>query len=96
MLSFEWNAANLIFLLHVLDSPRCYCGFEIEDTNHYFMSGPLYITGRTKLLNAVNTIITIADVDTCTLLYGCGNLELSKNKELFTAVYTLISESARL
>jgi len=83
-----------LFLLHVLDSPRCYCGFEIEDTNHYFMSYPLYTTGRTKLLAAVHNIMTIADVDT--LLYGCDNLELSKNKELFIAVHTFISESARL
>ena len=85
-----------LFSLHVIDSPQCECGHNIEDSNHYLLECPMYFIPRQKMLRSLNNLISITDVHVSTLLYGCDKYDFNKNKSIVMAVQDFIIESNRL
>jgi len=84
-----------LFSLHVTDSPRCSCGYDYEDSDHYLMWCPLYTVQRqimtTELHHTLNAIFNSND-----LLYGSIELDYDSNIKLFRIVHKYIEETDRL
>ena len=78
--------------LHVIHDPVCICGFENEDSDHFFFHCPLYHDCRLKLMNSV---IRFSNVELNILLYGDDDLDLETNCKIFQAVHDYITESKR-
>jgi hypothetical protein len=84
-----------LFSLHVVDSPQCTCGYNMEDNKHYLLNCPLYTLPRVKMLQSIQNIgINVLHVDT--LLYGINEIDYSSNKDIFKAVHIFIEETERL
>ena len=89
------NCSNLnhhLFLLHVLDDPRCPCGHDIENVHHFFFQCPLYVHNRHDLFENVQQI---CNVTLNNLLYGSDDLSLDDNMKMFTHVHKFIKLSKR-
>ena len=80
-----------LFVKHITDSPLCFCG-ETENTEHYFLSCPLYQNQRIDLNIAISryTQVTLQ-----VILFGSSTLPLNANKAIFEAVHKYIKESKR-
>ena len=50
------NLSGHLDNLHVFDNPKCSCSYKCEDSNHYLLHCPPYITERCKMLDTVNDI----------------------------------------
>ena len=61
-----------LYLLHVVDSPECHCGFNEEDNNHFLLECPLYNNLRRDMITAILNVTE--QIDCNTLLYGNENL----------------------
>ncbi len=85
-----------LFLLHVVDSPACSCGFNTEDSKHYLLNCPLYNVERQNMFHSLLTILNANDINENILLFGSADYELKINKTIFKAVHTFISDSKRL
>ena len=89
------NCSNLkghLALLHVEDDPMCYCSYDIENTEHYFLHCPLYHIERMELSNIVNQI---SDFNVQTLLHGDKNVDYDANLTILNAVHKFIVNSGR-
>jgi hypothetical protein len=84
--------AHLCFNLHVIPSPSCLCGYENEDSMHFYLHCPIFTVPRTKMIRTI-TPLTPFSLDT--ILYGDPNLELRDNKIVFSAVHSFILETNR-
>jgi hypothetical protein len=84
-----------LFLLHVIESPECACGFNLEDNNHFLLHCPLYNVARHKMMVNISTILPNLNIDVDTLLYGTPE-NIVKSKHLFEAVHIFICETERL
>ena len=85
-----------LFMLHVIDSPECPCGNNVEDANHYLLHCPLFHIARQKMLYTLNNVLNINHVGYKLLLFGSDTYDLNTNKAVFEAVHDFISESGRL
>jgi hypothetical protein len=84
--------AHLCNNLHVIPSPRCQCGYELEDSMHYYLHCPLFDNQR----NAMNAAIaSITDVTVDAILYGDPNHSLDENRKVFDAVHAFILDTER-
>ena len=81
-----------LFNINVIDSARCACGYECEDTVHYFISCPLYNGPRAVLHNIVSHITPFA---LRTLLFGCENLNHNDNKIIYEATILYVKQTRR-
>jgi len=79
--------------LHVLDSPQCACGNDIEDIYHYFYDCPLFNNERHVFFQAI-AHLNISHWDM--LLFGNDNLEYRDNVVLIHAVQSFIENTGRL
>ena len=86
--------SHLCYNLHVVPSPFCSCGHELEDPSHYFFFCPLFDVQRRKMMDSLLHINNI-DITLKTLLWGDPNLAKNSNEEIFLAVHEFISETAR-
>ena len=85
-----------LYELHVLESPACQCGFNYEDTNHFFLHCPLFRVERIELLTHLSNL-GITDVDTTLLLKGCSDCKSKDcNREIINFVHHLIECTNRL
>ena len=84
-----------LFLLHVIDSPRCACGSDLENSDHYLLWCPLYIVQRQSMMTEISQIFNhnIAGND---LLYGSDNADYVTNVKIFRLVHKFIEETNRL
>ena len=80
--------------LHVIPSPECSCGYEVEDPVHFFFFCPQYDTQRRVMMQALLQIQNI-DINIHTLLWGDENLTIDDNKRIFSSVQTYITETSR-
>ena len=80
--------------LHVIPSPRCVCGHEIESANHYFFHCPLFNGIRQQLMDSIAAATETA-IDTNLLLYGDSTKSLEVNKNIFKSIHTYIVNSKR-
>ena len=75
-----------LLALHVIESAECSCGHDCEDTNHYLLHCPLYITERDTLLAKLQPL----NLNTITeeiLTKGDLSMSMSNNKFLFDSVF---------
>ena len=85
-----------LFSLHVIDSPGCICGHDIEDSDHFLLHCPLYLNIRQRMFQKLNSLVGIQDMNVKTLLYGCENYVSQINVKIFEAVHLFLFESNRL
>ena len=91
------NLNSHLFNLHVVDSPTCPCGHDVEDNNHFFLTCGLYHIIRNNPKTRLLAIPNMQDkIHIDILLFGSDNLPLETNKEIFLAVHEFITESRRL
>lgn len=83
-----------LFLLHVIDSAECICGFHIENNKHYLFECPLYSNIRNNMLKNIKEITGYIDEEL--LLFGSTNFTYNENKSIFNSVKVFIEESNRL
>ena len=85
--------ADLFNELHVIDSPLCPCGAQVEeDAEHFFLECPLFDVQRRALqTNLLPYVINNCDY----LLYGVPNISHQENLKIFTAVQAFIRDSKR-
>ena len=81
-----------LFNINVIDSARCACGYECEDTVHYFISCPLYNGPRAVLHNTVSNLTPFA---LRTLLFGSENLTFNENKIIYDATLLYVNQTKR-
>jgi len=78
--------------LHVENSSRCDCGFELEDASHFFLDCPLYAIERQQL---ITTCQQFSDPTLNLFLYGHPDLTLQQNQEMFLAVHLYFEQTKR-
>ena len=84
-----------LFLLHVVDSPRCACGFGVEDTAHFLLQCPLYHTDRQELVQSLQEV-GIFNFDVNTLLFGDDNYSYILNSHIVNFIHKFIEKTGRL
>ena len=85
-----------LFSLHVIDSPACICGHNIEDCEHFLLHCPLYYNLRQTLFQTLSNLIDNQHLNTDTLLFGNENYDNKTNCEIFVAVQQYLLDSNRL
>ena len=83
---------DLCFKLHVIDNPRCDCGADLEDAEHFFLYCPNYDDIRANLYESFPGINYF---NIHNILYGNHDLSDIANKEVFEAVHKYITDSKR-
>ena len=83
---------DLCFNLHVIDDPRCNCGADIEDAEHFFLFCPNFNDIRVTLYASFPDINYI---NIHTILYEYQDLSEDDNKAVFEAVQKFITDSER-
>ena len=86
--------SDLCHNLHVIPSPRCPCGWETEDSIHFFFHCPLFNPSRMHMMQTLHNIDNI-DINLNTVLWGDPNLEKEDNERVFDAVHTFIVDTVR-
>ena len=84
---------HLYSFIHVLESPRCECGYARENNKHFLLQCPLYTNERIVMLNSLidleyNPILR-------NLLYGSDEYDEEKNKQAFSVIQTFIKNTGR-
>ena len=85
-----------LFLLHVVDSPACVCGHNIEDSSHYLLHCPLFDRDRTVMYQQIAHVVNINHIKVENLLYGVNYLSTDDNLKIFDAVHDFIAGTGRL
>ena len=81
--------------LHVVDSEACACGHNVEDTNHYLLTCPLYINERNKFLLKLHNL-GVNNVDGNAIIHGSMSNDSETNKAIFDSLHEYIEETDRL
>jgi len=84
-----------LFLLHVINSPACQCGFDCEDSNHYLLNCPLFHQDRIRMLLGIGLICDL-EITCDLLLKGSNSVNLDTNHKIFNIVHAFIDASGRL
>ena len=79
-------------MLHVIDNPRCECGFHIESPKHYFLECPRYAGPRVSLIEGINQL---TDCNVNVILFGDRKLNLENNLLIFQSVHDYMKETKR-
>ena len=58
------NLHKHLYDLHVVDSPACACGHNVEDVNHYLLVCPLYELCRDDMIESLNHVLPTLAVGT--------------------------------
>ena len=86
-----------LFSLHVSDTAECACGHGMEDSEHFMLHCPLYHGHRQTMIRTIeNENVNLDDININLLLHGDERYSMEKNKCVFKAVHTFISETGRL
>jgi len=83
---------NHLYTLKIIDNSDCQCGYNCEDSYHFFFICPLYNRPRAIFHN---TIANYASFTLRTVLYGRENLQLKDNITIITATLKYIKDSQR-
>ena len=84
-----------LFSLHVIDSPRCVCGFAVEDAEHFLLQCPLYHSDRQLLSKYLNDR-GMYNFNVNTLLFGDDSYSFLLNSHIVNATHKFIENSGRL
>ena len=84
------------------DTPSdiCFCNQGVEDTHHFFLLCPFYVTHRVRLMNSVNEILLNNNLPRFEnqiqlLLYGNDSLNYADNKNIIIATLKYIKDTHR-
>jgi hypothetical protein len=83
--------SHLHYNLHVVDSPRCQCGYPREDPKHYFFNCPLYALSRQLLWESVN----LSNIDINEILYGDSTQDITTNENQLNAIHQYMRDTKR-
>ena len=83
---------DLHYNLHVVNDPKCACGADDENAEHFFLHCQNYIDLRLQLYN---TISVYCEVTLNTILHGNPKLDINFNKQIFDAVHHFIVSTNR-
>lgn len=89
------NLNGHLYLLHVINSPACSCGHDVENCDHYLLHCPRYNVMRNRMSTSIAQIIPDIILDTNVLLYGVQNLSLKENEGIVNILHAYIKETAR-
>ena len=95
MARLRLNCSNLkghLYNLKVIDSPECQCGYENEDSFHYFFICNVYQRPRADFHNS---IINHASFTLRNVLFGDENLPYNENVDIINATMKFIKDSKR-
>ena len=76
-----------LFDLHVIDSPDCICGHNMEDCNHYLLFCPLYQIMRITMLDSMSEIMPIENINVQGILHGNTELNLNDNIKIVDSLH---------
>ena len=89
-------------LHNFIDTPsgNCICNHGIEDTNHFLLLCPLFITQRASLMANVTAILLKYNLDNLLnqshlLLYGHRTIFFSDNRQIILSTIKFIKETQR-
>ena len=82
---------NDLVTRHLLNDPRCVCGFESETAEHYLLTCPIYNAIRTDTLSNLPQDCLNCDI----LLRGGRDFSFEANIKIFETVHLFISGSSR-
>ena len=69
------------FLLHVVDSPKCIGGHEVEESEHFLLNCPLYLIQRQEMLQHLNQLNTVnVNLETNGICVGCTAYDFKINQ----------------
>lgn len=89
------NCSNLnsdLFRNHLRPDTACECGFEIEDSEHYFFKCNRFVQQRIRLFHATRKFHPLS---LQVLLHGSDYLSTTDNEELFSYIHRYIKETNR-
>ena len=89
------NLNGHLYLLHVIDSPACACGHDMEDCSHYLLHCPLFQSMRTTMLNEIGNVMGAEVVSTDSLLHGFSNKSAADNLLVMKSLHKYIVATAR-
>ena len=81
--------------MHVLDSPACACGHNVEDVNHYLLVCPMYQTMRDDMMQSLSLIVPLDLICVESLLFGLEYLSLTENLKVLHSLHIFIKDTAR-
>ena len=86
---------------HFTDTPsdKCLCKKGVEDTNHFLITCPFYITPRSVLISIVENLLQRHNLTVTNfgelLLYGHPSLDESENRIIILATLEFINQTKR-
>ena len=95
MARIRMNCSDLkshLFNLNIIDTAECRCGYQTEDSYHFFFTCPLFGRPRVTFHNIVSTY---ASFTLRTVLYGRENLNFMQNKTIICATIDYINSTKR-
>ena len=95
MAKLRLNCSSLkshLFNLNIIDSQTCACGYNKENSIHFFLICPLYNGPRVTLHD---NVVGIAAFTPKTLLYGSKELSFESNSKIIKATLTFIHQTKR-
>ena len=95
MAKLRLNCSNLkshLYNLNIIESQTCACGYNKEDSIHFFITCPLYNRPRVTLHNSV---VGVASFTPKTLLYGSKELSFESNTKIIKATLMFICQTKR-
>ena len=76
-----------LFRIGIVSDPSCRCGAAFEDLKHFFLDCPIYLQGKTKLIDNINMVTTCYILDIKFLTCGNVNLTYEQNCVIFKCVF---------
>ncbi len=83
---------DLSLNLHVIDSPKCQCGYPVENASHYLLHCQFYEAERADMMSEVPNAFAVTIES---LLYGSQDVSFEDNKKVFLAVQNFIISTKR-
>jgi hypothetical protein len=89
------NLNDDLAIRNCIPDPKCPCGYQRENANHFLLQCPLYSSSRTELYAGIYNIQNSLRINVNLLLYGSQTLCPSENETLFILVYKYIESTRR-
>ena len=83
---------NHLYKRHLRDDSTCECGFQIENSKHFFFDCPLHLQARRQ---SISTIPNFSSLPLKTLTHGDDDNTYEENKLIFEKVQQFITLSNR-
>ena len=82
-----------LYNMHIINSPKCACGYKTEDEFHFFFQCSLYSRQRNVLINSLNQLNVPIELNT--LLNGVNEKSHMENVIILNNVFNYVGETNR-